>query len=63
MDKEVRKAIKRLLWLDSLFESSNSLWGVLDEIEDELEDIFGSSKNKTFRLDEWLRLEEDDDEK
>lgn len=62
MDKELKKAIKRFLLLDSLFSSSSSVGSIFDEIEDELEEMFGGSQNKNAGLMDWFKSSVDDDE-
>ncbi len=54
MDKELRSGIKRVLLLDSLFSSKNSLARVFNEVEYELEEMFGGSKQSFFNLEEFL---------
>lgn len=56
MDKELKKSIKKLLWLDTMFMSRDSLWSILDEIEDELEDIFRQGENNDKSLENFFKL-------
>lgn len=56
MDKELKKSIKKLLWLDTMFMSRDSLWSILDEIEDELEDIFKQGENNDKSLENFFKL-------
>lgn len=59
MDKEVKKTIRRFLWLDDFLASSGSVWSVFDEIEDELEEMFGSSRKPAEVLQDFLKLKKD----
>ncbi|MGB7605974.1 MAG: hypothetical protein WBL93_10915 [Lutisporaceae bacterium] len=56
MDKELKKSIKKLLWLDTMFISKDSLWNILDEIEDELEDIFKQGEKNDTSLENFFKL-------
>jgi hypothetical protein len=56
MDNELKKDIKRILLADSLITSSSSISRILDEIEDELEDIFGSGQDKGFRIEDLFKI-------
>lgn len=54
MDRELKNGIKRVLLLDTLFNSKNSLSGIFNEVEYELEEIFGGSKKSFLNLEEFL---------
>ncbi len=56
MDKELKRSIKKLLWLDTVLVSKDSLWSILDEIEDELEDIFDKDKKNDTSLENFLKI-------
>ncbi len=56
MDKELKKSIKKLLWLDTVLVSKDSLWSILDEIEDELEDIFDKDKKNDTSLENFFKI-------
>ncbi|MDF2521879.1 MAG: hypothetical protein K0R84_2507 [Clostridia bacterium] len=59
MDKEVKKTIRRFLWLDDFFTSTGSIWSAFDEIEDELEEMFGSSRKPAEIFQDFLKLKKD----
>lgn len=59
MDKEIKKTIKKLLWFDWLFESSCSLNKILDDVEDELEDMFGKEHRHDDCLDRFFDFDRD----
>jgi len=56
MDKELKKSIKKLLWLDTMLVSKDSLWSILDEIEDELEDIFDKDKKNDTSIENFFKI-------
>ena len=56
MDKELKKGIKKLLFLDSLLSSTGSLSEILDEVEDELEEIFGGSQKKINSIEDFYKI-------
>jgi len=56
MDKELKKGIKKLLLVDSLLTSSSSVSRILDEVEDELEELFGKSHGKNFKIEELFKI-------
>lgn len=56
MDNELKKDIKRLLLLDTLLTSTVSVSGILDEVEDELEEIFGRPEKNIFRIEELFKI-------
>lgn len=62
MDRELKKALKRLLWLDDILGSTDSAGSVFDDIEDELEEMFGRSGDKSVRLIDWLKSNRNDDD-
>jgi hypothetical protein len=55
MGNELKKDIKKLLLLDSLLSSTCSISRILDEVEKELEDIFGESKKDCKCIEEQLK--------
>ncbi|MDF2591036.1 MAG: hypothetical protein K0S75_502 [Clostridia bacterium] len=56
MDKELKSDIKKLLLLDSLLTSSFSISRVLDEVEEELEEIFGGRKENGFKIEDLIKI-------
>lgn len=55
MENELKKGIKKLLLVDSLLVSSSFISKTLDDIEDELEDLFGKSNDKNFKIDDLFK--------
>jgi ERCC4-type nuclease len=56
MDKELKKDIKKLLFLDTLLSSTGSVSRILDEVEEELEEIFGRPEKNTFRIEDIFKI-------
>jgi hypothetical protein len=55
MDNEIKKDIKKLLLLDSLRTSTGSLSRILDDVEDELEELFGKSIKGSFNIEDLFK--------
>jgi hypothetical protein len=56
MDKELKKDIKTLLFIDTLLSSSTSISSILDDIEDELEEILGKTHNKGLKIEDLFKI-------
>lgn len=56
MDNEIKSAIKKILLLDTLFSSANSISKALQEAEEELEEMFGKNKKSTIMIEEYLKM-------
>lgn len=56
MDKELKKGIKKLLLVDSLLTSSSSISRILDEVEDELDELFDKTHEKSFKIEELFKI-------
>ncbi|OGO79034.1 MAG: hypothetical protein A2Y23_14420 [Clostridiales bacterium GWB2_37_7] len=56
MDKELKKGIKKLLFLDTLLTSSDSLSRILDDVEDELEEFLGKPRKNDFNIIDLLKI-------
>lgn len=56
MDKELKSDIKKLLLIDSLLTSSNSISRILDDVEEELEEIFGRSREDGFKIEDLFKI-------
>jgi hypothetical protein len=56
MDKELKKDIKTLLFIDTLLSSSTSISSILDDIEDELEEILGKTNNKGLKMEDLFKI-------
>jgi hypothetical protein len=56
MDKELKKDIKTLLFIDTLLSSSTSISSILDDIEDELEEILGKTNNKGLKIEDLFKI-------
>lgn len=54
MDNQIVKELKKLLLLDSLLTSTDSLSRILDDVEDELEDLLGKSK-KSIHIEDLFK--------
>jgi hypothetical protein len=54
MDRELKRGIKKVLLLDTLLHSKNSLFSIFNEVEYELEEMFGGSKKSFFNLKEFM---------
>jgi hypothetical protein len=60
MDKELKKDIKKLLLVDSILTSSSSISKILDEVEDELEELFGKTQKNDFNIEELFNIHRKD---
>jgi hypothetical protein len=56
MDKELKKDIKKLLFLDTVLSSTGSVSRILDEVEEELEGIFGRPEKNTFKIEDIFKI-------
>lgn len=56
MDRELKNGIKKILLADSIITSSSSISRILDEVEDELEEIFGMSHDKSPKIEELFKI-------
>jgi hypothetical protein len=57
MDKELKKDIKTLLFIDTLLSSSTSISSILDDVEDELEEILGKTRIKDLKIEDLFKIE------
>jgi|GEM_PF-6393950 len=55
MSDEIKKDIKKLLFLDSLISCTWGINKILDDVEDELEDIFGKPIKHDFDFEDLLK--------
>jgi hypothetical protein len=56
MDKELKKDIKTLLFIDTLLSSSTSISSILDDVEDELEEILGKTRIKDLKIEDLFKI-------
>jgi hypothetical protein len=55
MNNEIIKDIKKLLLLDSLLSSTDSLSRILDDVEDELEDFLGKPTKSSITFEDIFK--------
>lgn len=56
MNKELKSDIKKLLLVDSILTSSNSISCILDDVEEELDEIFGRPGEKGFKFEDLFKI-------
>jgi hypothetical protein len=56
MDKELKSDIKKILLADTLLTSSFSIARILDEVEEELEEIFGRPQENSFKIEDLFKI-------